>query len=228
MRTLYIRSLPLVVLAALTVTPNLTAQSKPAAPLTAPEVSQLISRGDPADHARLSAHFAALAERQAADVKIHTTMQLAYANSGKPIGLSMVNHCKAMVGRSQESAGSLRELSAYHSKLAGGATIQSGLAVLAPSSGRPSDAELTRLAATAETAADHRSLEAYFTSVATRDEREAADHAAYAKTWRGLTRVAGAPTQAASHDRVAEQLREAAKEARAAASMHKDHAATAK
>ena len=228
MRTLYLRSLPLVVFAALTVTPNLTAQSKPAAPLTASEVSQLISRGDPADHARLSAHFNALAERQAADVKMHTGMQLAYANSGKPSGISMVNHCKAMVGRGQEAAGSLRELSAYHSKLAGGATIQGGFAVLAPSSGRPSDAELTRLAATADTAADHRSLETYFTSVATRDEREAADHAAYAKTWRGLTKVSGASTQAAAHNRVAEQLREAAKEARAAASMHKDQAATAK
>lgn len=220
-----IRLLFVVPTLALALASGLLAQGKP---LTASEVSQLISRGDPADHARLSAHFAALAERQAADVKMHTAMQQAYANSGKPSGLGMVNHCKAMVGRSQESAGSLRELSAYHSKLAGGATIQSGLAVLAPSSGRPSDAELTRLAATAETAADHRALQTYFASVATRDEGEAADHAAYAKTWRGLTKVAAYQTQAAAHDRVAEQLRGAATEARAAASMHGTEAAKAK
>jgi ABC-type branched-subunit amino acid transport system substrate-binding protein len=94
--------------------------------------------------------------------------------------------------------------------------------------GRPSDAELARLAATAETAADHRALQNYFTSVATRDEREAADHAAYAKTWRGLTKVAAYQTQAAAHDRAAEQLRAAAKEARAAAAMHGSDAAKAK
>ena len=200
------------------------AQSKP---LTAAEVNRLIATGGPTDHARLSAHFTALAERQAADVKIHTAMQQAYANSGKPSGLGMVNHCKAMVGRAQESAGSLKELAAYHSKLAGGATASSGY-VLEPATGRPSDAELTRLAATAETAADHRALQNYFTSVATRDEREAADHAAYAKTWRGLTKVAAYQTQAAAHDRTAEQLREAAKEARAAAAMHGADAAKAK
>ena len=220
-----IRLLFVVPTLALALASGLLAQGKP---LTASEVSQLISRGDPADHARLSAHFAALAERQAADVKMHTAMQQAYANSGKPSGLGMVNHCKAMVGRGQESAGSLRELSAYHSKLAGGATIQGGLAILAPSSGHPSDAELTRLAATAETAADHCALQTYFASVATRDEGEAADHAAYAKTWRGLTKVTAYQTQAAAHDRVAGQLRETAKEARAAASMHGAEAAKAK
>ena len=200
----------------------------PSKPLTAAEVNQLISNGDPTAHARLSAHFTALAERQAADVKVHTAMQQAYANSGKPSGLGMVNHCKAMVARAQESAGSLKELAAYHSKLAGGATVASGLAVLEPATGRPSDAELTRLAATAETAADHRALQNYFTSVAARDEREAADHAAYAKTWRGLTKVTAHQTQAAAHDRTAEQLRAAANEARAAAAMHGSEATKAK
>ena len=209
----------------LALTSGFLAQVKP---LTASEASQLISRGDPADHARLSAHFTALAERQAADMKVHTAMQQAYANSGKPSGLGMVNHCKAMVGRAQESAGSLKELAAYHSTLAGGATVTSGLAVLEPATGRPSDAELTRLAATAETAADHRALQNYFTSVATRDEREATDHAAYAKTWRGLTKVTAYQTRAGAHDRTAEQLRAAAKEARAAAAMHGADAAKAK
>jgi hypothetical protein len=220
-----IRRLFLLSVIALAVTTGLSAQSKP---LTAAEVSQLISRGDPGDHARLSAHFTALAERQAADVKIHTAMQQAYANSGKPSGLGMVNHCKAMVGRAQESAASLRELSAYHRNLAGGASVTGGLAILEPVTGRPSDAELARLAARAETAADHRALQDYFTSVATRDEREAADHAAYAKLWRGLTKMAAYQTQAAAHDRTAEQLRAAAKEARAAAAMHGSEAAKAK
>ena len=217
-------AVPIVTLAVAT---GLLAQA-PSKPLSAAEVNQLIAKGDPTDHARLAAHFTALAERQAADVKIHTAMQQAYANSGKPSGVSMVNHCKAMVGRAQESAGSLKELAAYHNKSAGGATVATGFAVLAPATGRPSDAELTRLAATAETAADHRALQTYFTAVATRDEGEAADHAAYAKTWRGLTKVAGHQAQVAAHNRTAEQLRAAAKEARTAAALHGGEAAKAK
>ena len=212
---------------ALTANQMLAAQSKPT-PLSAAEVNQLISHGEPADHARLSAHFTALADRQAADAKLHAAMQQAYSSSTKAAALGMSNHCKALVSRSQQSAATMRELSAYHSNLAGGVTIQRGPGLLQPTGPRPTDAELARLAARAETAADHRSLAAYFTSMATRYEREAADHAAYAKTWRGLTRNSSAPTQAASHDRVAEQLREAANEARTAASMHGDEAAKAK
>ena len=225
--TTYARSLFAFSLVVLPLAGTLTAQNKPA-PLSASEVSQLISRGDPADHARLSAHLTALADRQAADAKLHAAMQQAYSSSAKAGALNMSNHCKALVSRSQQSAASMRELSAYHSKLAGGATLQGGLGLLEPAGARPTPAELTRLAASAETAADHRSLASYFTSMATRYEREAADHAAYAKTWKGLTRVPAAPTQAASHDRVANELREAAKEARAAASMHGDEAAKAK
>ena len=51
------RLLAVLPIVALAVATGLSAQSKP---LAASEVSQLISRGDSADHARLSAHFAAL------------------------------------------------------------------------------------------------------------------------------------------------------------------------
>jgi hypothetical protein len=225
--TTHTRSLLTFSLLVLTPAAGLIAQSKPT-PLSAAEVSQLISRGEPADHARLSAHFTALADRQAADAKLHAAMQQSYSSSTKAAALNMANHCKALVSRSQQSAASMRELSAFHGKLAGGATIQAGIGLLEPAGPRPTGAELARLAASAETAADHRALGAYFTSMATRYEREAADHAAYAKTWRGLTRNAAAPTQAASHERVANELREAAKEARTAASMHGDEAVKAK
>jgi antirestriction protein ArdC len=155
-------------------------------------------------------------------------MQQSYSSSTKAAALSMANHCKALVSRSQQSSASMRELAAYHSKLAGGATIQAGIGLLEAAGPRPTNAELSRLAASAETAADHRSLAAYFTSMATRYGREAADHLAYAKTWKGLTRNAAAPAQAASHERVANELLEAAKEARVAASMHGNEATKAK
>ena len=226
MNTSFVRSFVLAVLGAVVVAGSLAAQNPPSGALSAAQVTQLISRGEPADHARLSAHFTALADQQAADAKRHMAMQQAYADSKKAPAVNMVGHCKLLASRSQESAASLRELAAYHSNLAGGAAVEAPRA--AAGGGAPSDAELTRLAAGATTAADHRTLETYFTTLAARYDREAADHAAYAKKWRGLSRVPAAATQAATHDRVATQRRESAAEARAAATMHKDQAATVK
>jgi len=227
MRTSAVRFFVLPAFAALAVASSLVAQDKPSSRLSAPEVTQLISRAQPADHARLGAHFAALADEQAADAKRHTSMQQAYAGSTKIVAVSMTSHCKQIASRSLESAATLREVSAYHSKLAGSAA--GALASAARLEARsPADSELARLAANAETAADHRTLESYFASLATRYDREAADHAAYAKTWRGLTKVTASAGQATAHDKVAAQLRESAKEARTAASMHKDQASTAK
>lgn len=226
MNTSFVRPFGVAVLTALALAPGLAAQNPPSSRLSTAQVTQLISRGDPQDHARLSAHFNALAEQDAADAKRHTAMQQAYAGSDKIVAVSMRGHCKELVSRSQQSAASLRELSAYHRNLAGGATVETPRAVEQP--GVPADAELARLAGSAATAADHRTLESYFSSLATRYEREAADHAAYAKTWRGLTKVQASAGQAAAHDREATLRRQSATEARAAASMHKDEAAKAK
>jgi hypothetical protein len=49
MRTLNVRSFVIPVFAALTLASSLAAQDKPSALLSAPEVSQLISRAQPAD-----------------------------------------------------------------------------------------------------------------------------------------------------------------------------------
>lgn len=226
MNTSFVRPFAGAVLTALMLAPGLAAQNPASGRLSAAQVTQLISRGEPADHARLRAHFAALADQDAADAKRHTAMQQEYAGSTKIVAVHMRSHCKELVSRSQQSAATLRELSAYHGNLAGGATAESPRATAQP--GAPTDAELARLAGNAETGADHRTLESYFASLATRYEREAADHAAYAKTWRGLTKVAASAGQAAAHDREATLRREEAAEARAAASMHRDEAAKAK
>ena len=226
MNTSFVHPFAMVALAALSFTPGLAAQTPSSGRLSAAQVTQLISRGEPADHARLSAHFAALAAQDAADAKRHTAMQQEYAGSTKIVAVSMRAHCKELIGRSQQSAANLREVSAYHGNLAGGAKAEEPRATTQP--GAPTDADLARLAGKAETAADHRTLERYFASLATRYEQEAGDHAAYAKTWRGLTRVTGSAGQAAAHDREATLRRELAAEARAAASMHNNEAAKAK
>jgi hypothetical protein len=228
MRTLIVRSFAIPVFATLTAVSSFGAQDRPSTLLSAPEVSQLITRAQPADHARLSAHFAAQADEQAADAKRHTSMQQAYAGSTKIAAVSMASHCKEIASRSLASEATLREVSAYHSKLAGGASAEVARSTARIEARSPADAELARLAARAETAADHRTLESYFTSLATRYDREAVDHTAHAKTWRALTKVTASAAQATTHDKLAVQLRESAKEARMAATMHEEQAAKSK
>lgn len=234
MNTIISRAVAIVGFSVLAMGGGVEAQTAPSPILSSVEVRTLIESSKPADHARLSAHFAALADQYAADVKRHTSMQQAYAGNSKLAGVavSMAAHCKRLADLDRESAATLKELSTHHTTLAGGAVSEKPRGAerfeAAAGARTPTDAELTRLAASAETAADHRVLEEYFTSLAARYDREAADHAAYARSWRGMTKVPSAPTTAAHCDRVANQRREAAKEARAAAAMHKEHGATAR
>ena len=234
MKTRLARSLVVVALATLTPASNLSAQNTPSALLNEAEVRQLIVRGEPADHARLSTHFTAMAQRYTTDATRHEAMGQAFSGNTKlaHMAASQREHCRQLSARNLESAATLRELAAHHSKLAAGTASDppkgSERFESSPDARVETDAELARLAATAETAADHRALDGYFTVLAARYDREANESAAYAKTWRGMTRNPSAPGVAATWDRLARQQREAATEARAAAAMHKEQATRAK
>lgn len=234
MKTYLVRFVVLAGLAALTPTPDLIAQNSPSALLNETEVRQLSARGEPVDHARLSTHFETMALRYAADAKRHESMGQAFSGNSKlaHIAASQREHCRQLGARNLESAALLRELAAHHTRLAAGAASNppKGSERFEAGAGArtPTDAELTRLAATAETGADHRVLEGYFTSLAARYERESKESAAHAVSWRGMTRNPSAPAFAANWDRLARQQRESAAEARAAAAMHKEQATTAK
>ena len=235
MRTLHIRSFAPAAFTFLLLTGSSGAQELSGA-LNSAEVRQLVERGEPGDHARLAAHFAALGERYATEARRHTSMQQSYARNHTPklahMVTSMSAHCKKLSDGSLASAKTLQELAAEHGKAAGGAAPSTPpVAATAPDAGRQArftDKELSDLAATATSAADHRRLEQYFGDLAARYDRDAANHAAYARSWRATTKVANAATIAAHCDRFATQLRDLAKEARAAATMHKEQAATAK
>lgn len=234
MKSSFASSIVFVVLAALTPASNLSAQSTPSASLSEADVRQLIVRGEPADHTRLSAHFATMAQRYATEAKRHESMGQAFAGNTKlaHIATSQREHCRQLSVRNLESAATLRELAAHHTKLAAGAASEPPKGSERFEAGGdarvPTDAELTRLAATAETAADHRALEGYFASLAARYERESKESAAYSLSWRGMSKNPSAPTLAANWELLARQQRESATEARAAAGMHKDLATTAK
>jgi hypothetical protein len=228
MRTVH-HSLAMAAAAALTLTGNVAAQEKPSAILNTLEVRQLVARAEPADNAQLSAHFAALADRYAAEARRHTAMSQSFVgNPTRNLGTGMSVHCKRLADLNTQEAASLRELATYHHDLAGGAAAtpparaaryQRGAGAQAPT-----DKELAELAAKASTPADHHALEEYFRTLAGRYEADAKEHASFA----GGLRTTRLEQAAAIHSQLATLSRDAAKEANAAAEMHKQLASVAR
>jgi hypothetical protein len=228
MRTIQIRSLSLAALGLVVFAGGATASDKSPGLLDALEVRQLVARAESGDHARLAAHFTALASRYDADAKRHTSMSQSFVgNPTRNVGTGMSVHCTRLATLNTESAATVRELAAHHRKLAvggestapfGGARFQGGAG--APD---PTEQELSAMAAKARTTADHRFLEEYFVTLAKRYTTNANEHATLAQTYRG-TRIA----QAAAHcDRLVTLSRDSAKEATASATMHKQLAGVA-
>ena len=200
-----------------------TALAQSASPtLNVLEVRKLVASAEPGDHARLSAHFAALADRYAADATRHSAMAQAFlaAPTRRVPANNAADHCNRLASLNMQSADTLRELAAHHEKLAAGtpSTPPNGSARFQGGAGapEPTDAEFNALAAQANTPAEHRGLQEYFLTAAKRYRADANDHVAMAQAYRG-TRIA----QAAVHcDRLVSLFRDEAKEATAAAEMH--------
>jgi len=222
MRTIH-RLLSLVAVVVLVLAGSAAAQSKPSALLTKIQVQQLVARGEPADQARLAAHFSALADRYTAQAKKHVAMSQSFTgNSNKSLGSGMSAHCKKLADLNTQSAATARELVTYHEKLAagakaappsGGATLESG-----GGAAEPTEKELNALAAKARTPSEHGALEEYFQTLAKRYSADADEHTALAQAYRG-TKMASA---AVDHDRLAALAKDEAKEAMDAAKMHKE------
>jgi ABC-type branched-subunit amino acid transport system substrate-binding protein len=227
MRTILIRVAAGAALVLATLANNATAQT--ASPiLNAVEVQKLVASAEPADNARLSAHFAALAERYAREATRHDAMAQAFIASPtrRTPANTAADHCKRLAGLNTQAANTLRELAAYHEKRAAGAVaeVPKGAARFHAGGGapEPADDELAALAGRASTPADHHALEEYFQTAAKRYREAVNEHTSMAQAYRG-TRIA----QAAVHcDRLVSLSRDEAKEATAAAEMHKQLATT--
>ena len=229
MRTILIRVVAGVALALAALANSANAQTGSPI-LNALEVQKLVASGGPADNARLSAHFAALADNYTREAARHSAMAQAFiaAPTRRTPANAAADHCKRLATLNKESADTLRELAAYHEKRAagavaaapkGGARFQSGSG--AP---EPSDDELSALAARASTPADHLALEEYFQRAAKRYRDAVNEHSSMAEAYRG-NRIA----QAAVHcDRLVSLSRDEAKEATEAAAMHKQLAGAAR
>ena len=221
MRTMH-RLMSLAVVAGFVLTAIAAAQTGPSVLLTKLEVQELVKRGEPAQQARLAAHFAALADDYAAAAKRYLAMGQNFgSNPNRTLGSGMSAHCKRLSELNTQSATTARELAAYHAKLAAGetATVPAGSARFESGAGaaEPTAKELNALAAKARTPSEHGALEEYFLMLSNRYTTEAAEHAALAQAYRG-TKMASA---AVEHDRLANLAKDAAKEAVDAAKMHK-------
>ena len=219
MRTLHFASF-VVALLALSIA-NATAETSPV--LNTIQVQKLVKSGTPADNAQLAAHFAALADQSASDAKRHETMSTAYAGHRSPaVGTAMGVHCDRLADLSRQAATTLGELAAHHRTLAAGGASTVPLNAAAYQSGKgarkPTGKDLGDLAATANTAADHRALMEYFQMTARRHAAAAANYARLAQTYLG-TKIAAAGVNA---EHLAVLSRDAEKEAIAAAIMHED------
>ena len=229
MRRLQIRSLSLPALAFLVFAGNAGAQDKSPALLSTLEVRQLVAHAEPNDHARLSGHFTALAERYTAEARRHTSMSKdSVGNPSRNLTTGLSAHCTRLAELNTQSATAVRELAAYHQKLAAGGTATAPTAGARFEGGAgapaPTDQELNALAAKASTPADHRDLEEYFLALAKRYTADAKEHVAMAQAYRG-TRLSGAGVHC---DRLVALSRNSAKEATEAAAMHKQLAGVAR
>ena len=172
MRTIQARSLTFAALALLAFTTGASAQDKaPVRPLNAAEVQQLVAHNGPADHARLSTHFAALADRYEAQAKLHASMSRApVGNPSRNLAVGVNAHCKRLAELNTEAASVVRELQGHHMSLATGQPSVAPAAGAAFEAGAGATAataqDLAKLAETARTPADHKALQTYFAALA--------------------------------------------------------------
>jgi len=224
-----VRPLAIGALAILTFAGHATAQT--ASPiLNTLDVQKLVTSSEPGDNARLSAHFAALADRYTADARRHNAMAQAFVASPtrRVPANTAADHCRRLAQLNTQSAETLRELAAHHERLAAGAVSTAPRAGARFQAGagapEPTDGQLSALATKASTSADHRALEEYFLTASRRYTADANAHVTMAQAYRG-TRIA----QAGAHcDRLVALSRDSAKEATEAAAMHKQLAGVAR
>jgi hypothetical protein len=199
------------------------AHDQPTAVLNTLELRQLVERAEPADHARLTAHFGALAQRYAAEAKLHERM--AHASTGQPgksSNAGMAAHCRSLAKADRELEEGARSLAAFHKARAAGASVAPPANTRGLEGGvgasKPKGQELDEFAAKAAETNDHRALADYFTTLANQYSADADGHTAMAVAYGTNSRLAGMVPHC---NRLAKTARAAAKESQMAAAMHK-------
>lgn len=203
------------------------AQDTPAL-LTSLEVQQHVSRAQPADHARLSHHFATLADRYETDARRYAALATAFiGNPNRTPAIDPAAHWRRLAERAAVSAITAWELAEYHQFL-----VDEILSVAPEDATRfeagygapePNTQQLHTFAALARTPTDHAVLEEYYLILARHYAADVEEHTAMAGAYRGnANRRGGDP--AVHCDRMVKASRQAANDARAAAAEHRQWA----
>jgi hypothetical protein len=227
MRAIHLRTISAGVLAVFALVGGATAQQPAPEVLAAPQVRELLKGQQPGDHAKLRAHFEALAARYAAEARTHTAFERAAAGAPRGAGAAAGAHHKRLAALATESATVTRELATHHGQLG------AGLASTAPTGGErfeqgagapatPTEKQMLALAAKAQTPSEHGLLSEYYTALAARHAADAKEHRAMAGAYQGQNRV---NASAVAHCNRLVQLSEgSAREAGALAAEHKQMA----
>jgi cell division septum initiation protein DivIVA len=203
-------------------------QANAPAVLAAPQVRQLLISNQPADHARLKAHFEALSAKYSADAARHAAFAGATAGIPRGVGAAASIHHNKLAANAKESATIVRELAAHHDRLAAGvaSTAPRGSERFEQGAGAPAtptEKQLLDLAAKAQTPGEHAQLSEYYTTLAAGYGTDAREHRAMAQAYRGQNRP---NLSAIAHcDRLVKLSEDSAKETQALASEHKKMAA---
>lgn len=183
------------------------------------ELERLMASNAPADHAKASAHFVALADRYTAEAAVHEQMAQSYrSNPTLKLSKDVSVHCEKLATLNREAARTVRTLAEHHQKISAGVasttpTAADRLANVAPA---PTPQELTTLAATASSAADHTALAQYYRTLQTTYASDAKEHTRLAMYYHGTK----AKADAAHCERLARLSKDAAAEAGIVADMH--------
>ena len=223
MKTIHFRTTVIAGLALLGLAAGAAAQGRENL-LTSIEVKRLVATAEPGDHALLRDHFAALADKYATKARRDTVMaRTLTGNPNRRSGAAPGSKFTRLAEQATKSAAIARELAAHHERLAAGllSTPPANSARFEAGEGAPAPTEnqLRELAAGARTAADHRSLEEYYLTLAANYTKRADDHVRSARMYRasGIRSI----VPAIESDRLAKDARAAAEKARAAAAEHR-------
>lgn len=226
MKTLYARTLALGALTVFAFAGSVRAQQPATAVLPAPQVRELMASQQPADHAKLRAHFEALSAQYAADADRHTAF--ARGSAGIPRGGATAGaHHTRLAANAKESATITRELATHHGQLGAGvaSTAPHHSEKFEKGAGAPrmaTEEQMLALAAKAQTPSEHGRLSEYYTTLAARHTADAKDHRAMAQAYSGQNRV---NVSAVAHcDRLAQLSNESANAAQALAAEHQQMA----
>jgi hypothetical protein len=192
--------------------------------LPAKQVKELAATAKtPADHMKLSKHYAALAEKYDAEAVEHDIVAKAYrampnaSESKRPGAPDTAIHCDRLAAYARDAAKEARMLAAAHEEMASGRTVQSE---------RPGDEELIALIDHATSPSQHEALAAYYDEVAKDFDREVVKDRDIASRYRNrpapvFPKITPPVSFATHYDGLAMKAWRAAKEAMLLAEHHR-------